>query len=349
MHPMLDQDDLESFKQMAREMSEQINKIGKDSQLHFDLISKFTSPKFPVIDMSFYNDSHIHSVMQSAHNAMQQIDFESLYNSFSPALQSLRNFEQTFQSFYKNNSATWNTLANIVKNAEEYHTLEALLEHGWVISPYLLDDGFLKQQMSSTVLNMKNKEVNEKFINYFLKDNWKVVEGMLANWESNLIFKKRIKIFKDTLQLLRAYRSTRINKSGVNICLFIVPTLIAQIEGISTEIAISLGLQKNKERKWVIEGEKQTYEDHEWMWQLPADGYDSHPIELLETFLFTYAVNTKLYTPNPKRKTEKLAKRPFANFIRHKIMHGETYRHGQIDHVLRLLLILDFLATIQIK
>jgi len=71
---------------------------------------------------------------------------------------------------------------------------------------------------------------------------------------------------------------------------------------------------------------------------------------MLEDYLFSQAF--PYGQSNPVKKNEipqKVKYRPFFQFSRHKIMHGEDLQFGTIDNVIRAFLLLDFLANLKNK
>jgi len=158
-------------------------------------------------------------------------------------------------------------------------------------------------------------EINRLFVGFFCSNDYKKLEALVNGWESNAIFKPRMKIFRDCLDGLRN-ASRKSNPSN-----FILPTLIAQIDGILQEYIEKHGCVKKK--KW-----KEFYRKI-----APNQDMDELANEIFLNILFQKAYRgTELDIP--------------FTFNRHKIIHGEYLRYGRIDNTIRAFLILDFLASL---
>jgi len=127
-----------------------------------------------------------------------------------------------------------------------------------------------------------------------------------------------MKIFRDCISALRSARS------GSNPSNLVLPTLIAQIDGIKTEFMKQKGLSDEQiQRNWKA-----------WLkCQTSSQRLLSAANDVLVSILFQKSL--------PGKPLEI----PFT-FSRHKIMHGEQYRYGRIDNTMRAFLILDFLAAL---
>jgi hypothetical protein len=105
---------------------------------------------------------------------------------------------------------------------------------------------------------------------------------------------------------------------------FVIPTLIAQIDGIRIEFMDQNGL---------------SFWTKDKVWKRWFEGQTSNQ-ELLDLANDIF-LNILFQKSQPGKPLET----PFT-FSRHKIMHGEYLRYGRIDNTIRAFLILDFLATL---
>ena len=150
--------------------------------------------------------------------------------------------------------------------------------------------------------------------------------------ETNEIFKPRIKIFRDCVSVMRNAKG-KYNPSTI-----VLPTLIAQIDGIRREFMEQIrrefmeqnGLSFNPKKRNVVG------------WKVWFKGQTSNQ-ELLDLANDIF-LNILFQKSQPGRPLET----PFT-FNRHKIMHGEYLKYGRIDNTIRAFLISDFLATLSNK
>jgi len=174
----------------------------------------------------------------------------------------------------------------------------------------------------------QRKAINRLFIDYFSLNNFRNLEKLVDGRQTNKIFKPRMKIFRDCVSVIKNAKR-KYNPSTI-----ILPTVIAQIDGIQREYMEQNGLSFDlKKRKWV--DKKGNVID----WKAWFKGQTSNQ-ELLDLANDIF-LNILFQKSQPGRPLET----PFT-FNRHKIMHGEYLRYGRIDHTIRAFLILDFLATL---
>ena len=164
----------------------------------------------------------------------------------------------------------------------------------------------------------QRKTINRLFIDYFSSNNFENLEKLVDGWETNEIFKSRMKIFRDCISVMRNAKG-KYNPSTI-----VLPTLIAQIDGIRIEFMNRNGLSFwTKDRVWKGWFKGQT------------------PNQKLLDLANDIFLNILFQKSQPGRPLET----PFT-FNRHKIMHGEYLRYGRIDHTIRAFMISDFLATL---
>ena len=164
----------------------------------------------------------------------------------------------------------------------------------------------------------QRKAINRLFIDYFSSNNFENLEKLVDGWETNEILKPRIKIFRDCISVMRNA------KGKYNPLTIVLPTLIAQIDGIRIEFMNRSGLSF-----WT--------KDRVWKGWFKGQTPNQKLLDLANDIL----LNILFQKSQPGRPLET----PFT-FNRHKIMHGGYLRYGRIDHTIRAFMILDFLAIL---
>ena len=114
-----------------------------------------------------------------------------------------------------------------------------------------------------------------------------------------------------------------------------LPTLIAQINGIQTEFMVQNGLSFKKGKLKNKNGE--VVKMKEYFKNLTSN---DKMLDLANDIFLEILFQRSL----PGKPLEN----PFY-FNRHKILHGEYFRYGRIENTIRAFLILDFLATLSNK
>lgn len=220
---------------------------------------------------------------------------------------------------------------------------EFLLQNGWMLSPYLFGKDIQKQLNDTSILKKKNREINAIYKNFFCNNDYQELETMACGWRRNKYFKPRQKIFLDCVEILKVSKT----RKTINPSTIILPVLIAQIDGITFEYAKSKGLRMNKLRPEDKSGEK--IDNFKWIWELPCrDIPNMNALIMLQEFLFSRAFPSGQKDPKNNSEIPKKVKlSPFFKFSRHKIMHGEDYRYKNINDILRVFLILDFLSCLK--
>lgn len=171
----------------------------------------------------------------------------------------------------------------------------------------------------------KQKEINNIFVNYFLENNYGKLDGMVDKWSNNPLFKRRIKIIKDCVNIMK------VSGNDINYSNLVVPTLIAQIDGIQNEFMKLNGFQINRYGFIDSEGNKIGKEDYFRKLTSGNEFFDSMNDFFLEVLF---------QTVYPGEKCKSL------HFSRHKILHGEITNYGQKVFTIRCFMILDFLSEL---
>jgi hypothetical protein len=204
----------------------------------------------------------------------------------------------------------------------------ALRRYKWFVTPRL--PVYLVGKAVRIAVQPGNQRgaINTLFCGYFSGDRFSNLGTLVEAWAQNPLFQPRMKILRDCVSAL-ACGNRRFNASNV-----VLPTLIAQIDGISTALMLTCGLTHARAGKFGdTEGTTITkvrwFEAHAGEQRLVHSANDVFLSVLFQTAF-----------PGEPLKT------PFT-FSRHKIMHGEELRYGRLDNSIRAFLILDFLASVR--
>lgn len=172
-------------------------------------------------------------------------------------------------------------------------------------------------------------EINRLLVRYYCGNNFLRLEEFMTRWVKNDLFRPRMKVLRDCLVVLRN------EKRGHNPSNVVLPTLIAQIDGIQLSYLEKRGFVYKRVKgkfAWVdsngrVEKWPQLYKS------ITADRkYMAPACEIFVDFLFEPSVR---------------GKRSHITFNRHKIMHGERIGYGRMDNTVRAFLALDFLSYLK--
>ena len=173
----------------------------------------------------------------------------------------------------------------------------------------------------------KSKEIIDLFYDFFSENNWENLDLIYKDWSQNILFKKRKKIVKDCIHVLK--NSDKNTSNGINV---VLPTLIAQIDGIGQDILELSGVHyDSKTRHWICKNKKYTWKDA-YKKKFKHDNYPSSKLAH-DVFLEVFFHQSNRGQDIP------------IQFNRHKIMHGENTRYGRKDYLVRALLIIDYLLV----
>jgi len=210
----------------------------------------------------------------------------------------------------------------------EQQAVKILKKYKWFVTPSMpIAFVFEVVKIGSKRGNQLGK-INELFIGFFCSNEYEELEVLVNGWESNSIFKPRMKIFRDCINGLKTV-GKKTNPSN-----FILPTLIAQIDGILQEYMEKNGLSfDTRERTWRDSTGQQVSWKNWYRSRTTNQDMDVLANEIFLNILFQRAYRGEALDI------------PFT-FNRHKIMHGEYLKYGRIDNTIRAFLILDFLASL---
>ncbi len=217
---------------------------------------------------------------------------------------------------------------------------EILEKYEWLIPPSI------DLRVAAFISNLGNKpgdhrkEINKLFWDIYREDNFKEIEEMITKWNFNKLFKKRIRILKNCLTVLQLSKKIGISSSA-NV---IIPTLIAQIDGVWTDYVISKGFDINnyyaQHEKWEVSRELRRHRK-----EAISDFRTSDSFLKFDNLFKNMILETLWGTAYTKISPESGFIR--TRFNRHKIMHGEYVSYGSKYNVLRAFFLLDFLSELK--
>lgn len=208
---------------------------------------------------------------------------------------------------------------------------KVLKKYKWVITPslpavFVFDVVEIGKRRGNQL-----KVLNKLFVEHFSLNNFKELKLLIDGWRNNRIFDPRKKIFRDCVFALENRKRT-FNPSNI-----VLPTLIAQIDGILVEFMKEKGHSYDiKRRKWIDKTGK--FVDKKRWFQKQTSVLQKDAMIDLSNEIFLNFLLQKAFPTHP-------LKSPFS-FNRHKILHGENLKYGTIDNTIRAFLILDFLYMV---
>ncbi|KKG16577.1 MULTISPECIES: hypothetical protein [unclassified Methanosarcina] len=314
---------------------------------------------FKVIEDAQKSLSEVYSpsmfkAIEDAQKSLSEVYSPSMFKAIEDAhikLSNLISKELVFDNWVKTNVQLFDFVNKRLSFVDSVDSkiIPILQKHNWFITVSLEDDFILN--FSRTIENPSGKlgkEIRQEFINYFSRNNFEKLASMIESWEENTLFKPRMKIFRDSYNLLK-HSHNSYNPSN-----FLIPTLISQIDGILTDYLIQNEftiIQKGKglvwtdkmnKNNWRISNRNKIFKDifdpNIIEYSLPNGSMSSAALGIGNNFI----LNTLFQTAYTKQKLEN----PFG-LSRHKIMHGEYVKYGRKDHLIRTYLMLDFLFGLE--
>lgn len=358
------QDTGDFFKDFRQALQTYYDKHIEELRKTFEPILESTQKTLQTFEKSYSSifkqaveaSSYIQDTMKGLNSVAQQFQKAQLQitESIKPIIEQYNATARIIEESIKPQIEIWQKWAeqhksvfeNFKNLALDQNKKEFLLQNGWIFSPYLSDKTIKDELNSDDIFQKKNSELNAIYENFFSKNNYSELESMINSWKKKSYFKNRIKIFQDCLVVLRTFRPKKHNKN-INPARTILPLLIAQVDGITSEYAKSKGLSLNG-TQW-INSSGNTVKKFDSIWGQPCgDSSEIFTIRMLEDYLFSQTFPYGQSNPAQKKENPKKVKyRPFFQFSRHKIMHGEDLQFGTIDNVVRVFLLLDFLANLK--
>jgi hypothetical protein len=249
--------------------------------------------------------------------------------SLSPLIESWQRWAEQNRKIFDSFDESWAHFQRIYR-IQESVAIQILKKYKWFITPSLPSSFIFKVIKIGRQKGNQAKRVNALFVEYFSKSNYFNLKQMVLGWETNPLFRKRMKIFMDCLYALKSNHGNRnINPSNL-----ILPILIANIDGLLTDYLAS------EDIKWDV-----SYDDFINKDSIKKVGrksaFKSKRGQVMSTPLDELATDIFLNLLFQKSQPGKPLKTPFT-FNRHKIMHGEYVNYGRIDNTIRAFLVLDF-------
>jgi len=242
-----------------------------------------------------------------------------------PAIESIN---EALKHFTEQYTPTFTKLGKIWVEFEEKYRISKeqaipiLRRYKWCISPSFPIPFIFSVVSVAKKPGNHRKEINQLFIEYFFRNNFQNLKMIVESWKNNPLFSPRMKIIRDALAIFTQSANTR-----RNYCTVVLPPLLAQIDGIFSQILEKNGIDieklgylgyKDKKKKFSKIGRKIIDEELQKLIE-----------DIFLDILFEQA---------------KYGHMTSYSFNRHKILHGEYLRYGRKDNVLRAFLILDFLS-----
>lgn len=220
----------------------------------------------------------------------------------------------------------WDELGERFAILEE-DAVPALLRYKWFVTPSLPLYLVAQAARIGALPGNQRGAMNKLFAGYFGAGHFSNLRVLVEGWSENPLFHPRMKILTDCVSAL-ACENGRFNASNV-----VLPPLLAQIDGISTELMLAWGFRHSgsggfRDVEGRTVGKAQGFKaraDGQWLVHSAND-------------IFLNVLLQKAFPGQPLQ-------RPFT-FSRHKIMHGEQLRYGRLDNSIRAFLVLDFLASL---
>ena len=271
-------------------------------------------------------------VIESLRPAIEQYQLIAhiVSEHLAPQIDFWQNWIKQNRGIFNAYKQLWQTFHEQYKITEQ-EAIQILRKYKWFVTPSLpLSLIFEVVKIGAKKGNQRNA-VNRLFFDYFSSKNYKNLKRLVEEWQTNKIFKPRMKIFKDCVSVIRNAKG-KYNPSTI-----VLPTLIAQIDGIQKEFMKQNGLYFDlSKRRWI----DKKGNDVNWKKWFRAQTSTQELLDLANDIFLSIL----FHESQPGKPLET----PFT-FNRHKIMHGEFLRYGRIDNTIRAFLILDFLAILSDK
>lgn len=247
------------------------------------------------------------------------IDIQSAVDSISlPIKRAMIEFNERYGKTFAKFAKTWVEFAKTYKISKE-EAVQILKRYKWCISGSFPTTFIFSVVSVGKEPGNHRKEINQLFIEYFSRNNFRNLKMMVESWKNNPLFSPRMKIIRDALAIFMHSVNTR-----RNYCTVVLPPLLAQIDGIFSQILEKNGIDIKKLRGYREKKNKFS--------QIDRKIIDEELQNLIEDIFLNILFERAEYGDMTTY-----------SFNRHKILHGEYLRYGRKDNVLRAFLILDFL------
>ncbi|MCH7568865.1 MAG: hypothetical protein IIA87_05585 [Nanoarchaeota archaeon] len=239
---------------------------------------------------------------------------------FSSQVKILNN---SFFKIFEQQSELWQNFTVQYKKINR-KSLKNLKKYNWFINASMP-----ASFVAETAKANNSKEMKELFISYHLYDNCKTLDEYYDKWSKKPLFKKRLKILGDAINLFKENHKDK----KININSIIIPVLINQIEGIKNEYMKINKLYKISAIKFMDKKTKKEYTCKEIFQNglKDQDEFTKLVGHIFEEILFQ--------SDRDKNK--------IINFSRHKISHGAIVRYGTFETTIRCFMILEFFSDLK--
>lgn len=268
--------------------------------------------------------SHVSQMINSS-AVLSAVNIGEIVNQQTAVWQNMMNVSGILLQITENISSFWDKF-QIDYQVPSLEAQKCLKKYNWFISPNMeIPIVYRVMEVCNSSSRHKQKEINNIFVNYFLDNNCEKLDMMVDRWSVNPLFKRRINIIKDCINIMK------INKKSINYSNLVVPTLIAQIDGIQNDFMKMNGFSMNRYGFFDSEGNKIVKDDYFRERTANNEFFDA----INDIFL-----DVLFQTVFPGEKCKSL------HFSRHKILHGEITNYGQKVFTVRCFMILDFLSEL---
>jgi hypothetical protein len=192
--------------------------------------------------------------------------------------------------------------------------------YGWPLTPSIQLPVIFVLATAARDSKMPHHDMYLLVRDYLKLDDWsqlrRIVEEMR---EYSVVTPRRFKILRDCLDSM-----SRHGVHGHNAANLVIPTLFTLIDGTLTDFAREVGI-----KRWSSQRNKTLFRSE---FERVTYRFDRSALDLLFDVLFAKS------EPGKELNGRKLN--------RHKILHGEWLDYGRIEHVLRAILIVDFIGYV---
>jgi len=143
-------------------------------------------------------------VAESLRPAIEQYQLTAhiLSEALTPQINFWQNWVEQNKAMFDSYARFWQTFQEEYEIAEE-EAIEILRKYKWFITLSLpLDFVFEAVRIDKNMGNQR-KAMNRLFVDYFSSDNFRNLENLVDEWETNDIFEPRMKIFKDCVSVMK--------------------------------------------------------------------------------------------------------------------------------------------------
>lgn len=221
----------------------------------------------------------------------------------------------------------------------------ALIRINLELNFWLIDDENIIEYFCSNQLS--NIDQERYICEFYSTNNWEKLAYIVDQWASCKQIENRFSILNDCFKILKTIQDKNINVANA-----IIPTLIAQLEGIKNEI-FDILLEEYIDNINAQKGISINSDDREANKRILKKDLDLCHFFISDQFSRKYAdfyfqINSQIFKNSYKYKEEKKEGVNIPTIHRHSISHGDPIllNYGSEPNVVRLFLYLDFMIKI---